>query len=54
MKTGKLSNVEIKRLKREIKQLHVDSIECETGELDRADDEVVTQGNVLLQEFTAG
>ena len=56
MKTGKLSKVEIERPKRQIKQLHVESVECETGELDRSDDEVVTQSddNVLLQEFTAG
>ena len=42
--------VEIEGLKRQIKQLHVDSIECETGELDRADEEVATQSddNVLL------
>ena len=54
-KTGKLSKVEIERLKRQIKQLHVDSVECETGELDRSDEEVVKQpdDNVLLQEFTA-
>ena len=34
----------------------MDNIECETGELDRSDEEVVTQSddNVLLQEFTAG
>ena len=56
MKTGKLSKVEIERLKRQIKQLHVDSVECEIGELDRSDEEVVTQpdDNVLLQESTAG
>ena len=56
MKTGKLSKIEVKGLKRQIKQLHVDSVECETGELDRADEKVVTQSddNVLLQEFTAG
>ena len=56
METGKLSNVEIERLKRQIKQLHVDNIECEIGELDRSDEELVTQSddNVLLQEFTAG
>ena len=56
LKTGKLSKIEIKGLKRQIKQLHVDSVECETGELDRADEKVVTQSdnNVLLQEFTAG
>ena len=55
-KTGKLSKVEIERLKRQIKQLHEDSVECEIGELDRSDEEVVTQSddNVLLQEFTAG
>ena len=55
LKTGTLSKVEIERLKRQIKQLHVDSVECETGELDRSH-EVVTQSddNVLLQEFTAG
>ena len=48
--------VEIEGLKRHIKQLHVDSVDCETGELDRADEEVVTQSddNVLLQEFTVG
>ena len=56
MKTGKLSKVEIERLKRQIKLLHVDSVECETGKLDRSDEKVVTQSddNVLLQEFTAG
>ena len=56
LKTGKLSKVEIERLKRQIKQLHVDSVECETGKLDRPDEKVVTQSddNVLLQEFTAG
>ena len=34
----------------------MDSVECETGELDRADEQVVTQSddNVLLQEFTTG
>ena len=34
----------------------MDSVECETGELGRADEEVVTQSddNVLLQEFTTG
>ena len=42
LKTGKLSKVEIERLKRQIKQLHVDNLECETGELDRSDEEVVT------------
>ena len=54
LKTGKPFKVEIKRLNRQIKQFYVDSVECETGELDRADEEVVTQDNVLLQEFTAG
>ena len=54
LKTGRLSKVEIKRLKRQIKQLHVDSVGCGTGEFDKADEEVVTQDNVLLQEFTAG
>ena len=53
MKTGKLSKVKIKHLKRQIEQLHVDSVECETGKLDRADEEVVTKDNVLLQELTA-
>ena len=56
LKTGKLSKVEIERLKTQIKQLHVDSVDCETGEFDRSDEDVVTQSddNVLLQEFTAG
>ena len=54
LKTGKPFKVEIKRLKRQIKQLYVDSVECETGKLDRADEEVVAQDNILLQEFTAG
>ena len=56
MKTGKLSKVEIECLKKQIKQLHVESVEVETGKLDRAEDEVITQShnNVLLQEFTAG
>ena len=56
LKTGKLSKVEIERLKRQIKLLHVDSVECETGKLDRSEEKVVTQSddNVLLQEFTAG
>ena len=53
MKTLKLSKIEIEGLKRQIKQLHVDSVEIETGELDRVE-EVVTQSNdnVLLQEGT--
>ena len=42
LKTGKLSKFEIERLKRQIKQLHMDSVECETGELDRSEEEVVT------------
>ena len=56
LKAGKLSKVETECLKRQIKELHVDSVECESGELDRADEEVVTQSddNLLLQEFTAG
>ena len=56
LKTGKLSKVAIEHLKREIKQLHMDSVDCETGEVDKADEEVVTQSddNLLLQEFTAG
>ena len=51
-----MSKVEIERLKKQIKQLHVDTVECETTELDRSDEEVVAQSddNVLLQEFTAG
>ena len=53
LKTSKLSKVEIERLQRQIKQLHVGSAECKTGELDRADEEVVTQDNVLFQVFTA-
>ena len=35
LKTSKLSRVQIERLKRQIKLLHVDSVECETGKLDR-------------------
>ena len=56
VKTGKLSKVEIERLKRQIKQFNMGSVECETAELDRSDEDVVTQSNdnVLLQEFTAG
>ena len=42
LKTGKLSKVEIERLKRQIKQLHMDGVECETGERDRSEQEVVT------------
>ena len=53
MKTTELSKIELEVLKRQIKQLHVDSVEIKTGELDRAE-EVVTQSNdnVLLQEGT--
>ena len=36
LKTSELSKVEIERLKRQIKQFHVDSVECETGQLDRS------------------
>ena len=55
LKTGKLSEVEIEGLKRQVRRLHVDSVENERGEPDAAEDEVVTQSddNVLLQEFTA-
>ena len=55
LKTCKLCKVEIESLKRQIKKLHVDSVESETGELDAAEEEVVTQSdnNVLLQEFAA-
>ena len=55
-KTGKLSKVKIEGLKRQIKQLHVDSVEVEAGELDAAEEEVVTQSidNILLQEVIAG
>ena len=55
-KIHKLSEVKIENLKRQIKQLHVDGVEVEAGELDAADDEVVTQSakNVLLQEVIAG
>ena len=40
LKTGKVSKDEIEGLKRQIKQLHVDSVEFETGELDRAEEKV--------------
>ena len=55
LKTGKLSKVEIEGLKRQIKQLHVDSVEVEAGELDAVEEEVVTQSddNVLFQEVKA-
>ena len=55
-KTGKLFKVEIEGLKRQIKKLHVGSVGSERGELDPAEEEIVTQSdyNVLLQEFTAG
>ena len=55
LKTGKLSKVEIEGLKRQIKKLHVGSVESETGELDGTEEEVMTQSDdVLLQDFTAG
>ena len=55
LKTGKLSKVEIEGLKRQIKKLHVDSVESETRELDAIEEEVMTQSDdVFLQEFTAG
>ena len=56
LKAGKLSKVEIEDLKRQIKQLHKDSVEIETGELDVVEVEVVAQSNdnILLQEFTTG
>ena len=56
LKTRKLSKVGIEGLKRQIKKLHMDSVKSETGELDAAEEEVVTQSddNGLLQEFTAG
>ena len=55
LKTGKLSKVEIEGLKWQIKQLHVDSVEAEAGELDAAEEEIVIQSadNVLLQEVIA-
>ena len=50
MKTGKLSKVDIEGLNRQIKELHVGNVESETGELEAAEEEVVTQfdDNVLL------
>ena len=56
LKTGKQSEVELEGLKRQIKKLHGDNVESETGELDEAEEEFVTQSddNVLLQELTAG
>ena len=56
LKTGKLSKVEIEGQKRQIKQLHVDNVDVETGEHDSVEEEVVTQSddNVLLQKFTDG
>ena len=55
LKTDKLSKVEIKDRKRQIKQFHVDSVEVEAGGLYAAEDEVVIQSadNVLLQEVIA-
>ena len=52
LNTGKLSEVEIERLKRPMKQLHVDSVECETGELDRSDEEVVTQSDNNIHSWS--
>ena len=55
LKTGKLSKVEIEGLKRQFKKLHVYSVESETGELDTAEEEVMTQSDdVLLKEFITG
>ena len=56
LKTGKLSKVEIEGLKRQIIKLHMEIVESITGELDAAEEEVVTlsDDNVLLQELTAG
>ena len=56
LKTDKLSKVEIKDRKRQIKQFHVDSVEVEVVGLYAAEDEVVIQSadNVLLQEVIAG
>ena len=56
LKTSKLSKVQIEGLKRQNKQLHVDIVEVETGEIDAAEKEVVTQSddNILPQEFTDG
>ena len=55
MKTGKLCKVEIEGLKRQIKRLHVGTVESKTGEPDAAEEEFVTQSddNALLQGFTA-
>ena len=56
MKIRKLSKVEIEGLKWQIKKLHVDSAESETGELEAAEEEVVTHSDDkgLIQEFIAG
>ena len=43
MKTSKLSKVEIECQKRQINQHYFDSVEDEAGELDAAEEEVVTQ-----------
>ena len=43
MKTGKLPKVVIEGLRRQIKQLHVDSIDAEAGKLEASEVEVVTQ-----------
>ena len=55
LKAGKLSKVEIEGLKRQIKQLHVDNVDVEAGELEAVEEEVVTRpDNVLLKKVTAG
>ena len=45
LKTGKLSKVEIEGLKRQIKKLHVDSVESETGDLDATEEVVMKQSD---------
>ena len=50
-KTGKLSKVETESLKRQIKKLHVDSVDSETEELDTAEEEVVTQSLLIMYCF---
>ena len=55
LKTGKLSKVETEVPKKQIKKLHEDSVESETGKLHETGEEVMTQSDdVLLHEFTAG
>ena len=43
-------------MKRQIKQLHIDSVEAETGEVDTAEEEVVIESpnNVLFQDVMVG